>query len=82
MGRGSGVAYRYGTMRDADLEDDDERFLRQYALPEEDLRHIRYWRPWRGEYRWFRAPNVVCIEKARRARESRPRDLAGPKPAA
>lgn len=50
-----------------DTEDEGEAFLRSITWAEED-RHRFTSAPWRGEYRWFRSPNVVCIEKARRAR--------------
>ena len=39
---------------------EDEAFLRQLVIPEEDrakyLPHV----PWTGEYRWFRSPNVAA----------------------
>jgi hypothetical protein len=41
-----------------------EAFLRSVTWAEED-RHKFTTAPWRGEYRWFRSGNVVCIEKAR-----------------
>jgi hypothetical protein len=52
--------------QDEDAEDED--FLRRVVLPEED-RH-RYGVPWSGGYRWFRSPNVICLEQYRRRRES------------
>jgi hypothetical protein len=39
--------------------------LREWTFPEED-RALFTTAPWRGEYRWFRSPNVVCIEQWRR----------------
>jgi hypothetical protein len=39
----------------------DEIFLRRVVFPEED-RHLFTTAPWRGEYRWFRSPNIVPIE--------------------
>jgi hypothetical protein len=45
---------------------DDEAFLRRLIFPEED-RHRFTATPWRGGYRWFRSPNVVCIEHYRAA---------------
>jgi hypothetical protein len=44
---------------------DDETFLRRIVFAEED-RHLFTIAPWRGEYRWFRSPNVVAIEHWRR----------------
>lgn len=47
--------------------DDEHAFARQLTLPEED--RAKYTSaPWQGGYRWFRSPNVVCLEKARRLR--------------
>jgi hypothetical protein len=43
----------------------DHEFLRQLTIPEED-RRLYTSAKWDGEYRWFRSPNVVCLEKARR----------------
>jgi hypothetical protein len=39
----------------------DEAFLRRVVFPEED-RYLFTTAPWRGEYRWFRSPNIVPIE--------------------
>ncbi len=52
----------------------DETFLQRIVFPEED-RHLFTTTPWRGEYRWFRSPNVVPIEHWRRVgddQENRP----------
>ena len=46
-------------------EAEDEAFLRQLVLPEEDRAKYTS-QPWSGEYRWFRSPNVVCLEHYRR----------------
>jgi hypothetical protein len=35
--------------------------LKQWTFPEED-RSLYTTAPWRGEFRWFRSPNVVCLE--------------------
>jgi hypothetical protein len=43
----------------------DMQFLREWTFPEED-RALFTTAPWGGEYRWFRSPNVVCIERWRR----------------
>jgi hypothetical protein len=39
--------------------------LREWTFPEED-RALYTTTPWRGEFRWFRASNVVCLEQWRR----------------
>ena len=40
-------------------------FARQLFLPEEE--RVKYTSvKWDGGYRWFRSPNVVCLEKYRR----------------
>jgi hypothetical protein len=45
--------------------DEEHELLRQCTIPEED--RAKYTSaPWSGEYRWFRSPNVVCLEKVRR----------------
>jgi hypothetical protein len=45
--------------------DEEHELLRQYIIPEED--RAKYTSAqWSGEYRWFRSPNVVCLEKVRR----------------
>jgi hypothetical protein len=43
----------------------DEAFLRAWTLPEEDRGKYTS-QPWNGEYRWFRSPNIVCLEQYRR----------------
>jgi hypothetical protein len=48
---------------------DEETFLRHLVPPEED-RSLYRMPPWTGGFRWFRSPNVVCLEKARRLRDS------------
>jgi hypothetical protein len=42
----------------------DEVFLRAMTFPEEERAN---WTtsPWRGEFRWFRSPNVIALEKWR-----------------
>jgi len=44
--------------------DEEQAWLRQFVIPEEDRPRFTSM-PWRGEYRWFRTDNVVCLEKAR-----------------
>jgi hypothetical protein len=43
-------------------DDDDLAVLRRCMRPEEDMRQYRQRTPWKGEYRFFRSENVVCIE--------------------
>jgi hypothetical protein len=47
----------------------DEVFLRRIVFAEED-RQLFTTAPWRGEYRWFRSPNVVPIEHWQRPTSS------------
>jgi hypothetical protein len=44
---------------------DDETFLRQVIIPEED-RHLFTTTPWSGGFRWFRSSKVMPIEHWRR----------------
>jgi hypothetical protein len=48
--------------------DAERAWLRRVTFPEEH-RHRHTTAPWRGEYRCFAAPNVVCIETARLVRK-------------
>ena len=60
---------KMGTISDAIAQYDDEHsFARSVTLPEEDRPKYTSVR-WQGGYRWFRSPNVVCLEKARRIRQ-------------
>jgi hypothetical protein len=45
--------------------DAEHAFARQVLPPEEDRVKLTA-APWEGGYRWFRARNVVCLEKARK----------------
>ena len=45
--------------------DEDHELLRQCVIPEEDRAKYTSAK-WSGEYRWFRSPNIVCLEKVRR----------------
>jgi hypothetical protein len=45
--------------------EEEHEFARSILLPEEDRRIVSPI-PWQGGYRWFRSPNVICLEKARR----------------
>jgi hypothetical protein len=57
------------TIREAlDAYDQAHAFARQVLPPEEDRARL-ITAPWQGGYRWFRAPNVICLEKARRLKE-------------
>jgi hypothetical protein len=44
---------------------EDEQFLQQFVVPEED-RYRFTTAPWTGEYRWFRSANIVPLEHYRR----------------
>lgn len=46
----------------------DEAAMRAITFPEED-RHLFTTAVWRGEYRWFRSPDVTPIEWYRRGRK-------------
>jgi hypothetical protein len=48
--------------------DEQHAFAREIILPEEDRRLLFPTIPWTGGYRWFRSPNIVCLEKYRRLR--------------
>jgi hypothetical protein len=50
-----------------DAYDAEYTFARRFLLPEEDRAKVTPVR-WEGGYRWFRAPNVICLEKARKLR--------------
>ena len=45
--------------------EEEHGFARSILMPEEDRLAITRL-PWQGGYRWFRSPNVICLEKARR----------------
>jgi hypothetical protein len=47
----------------------DHAFLRQFVIPEED-RCLFTTVKWSGEYRWFRSPNVVALEKVRAIKQA------------
>jgi hypothetical protein len=47
-------------------EEEDETFLRGLVLPQEDC--MRLGVAWTGGWRWFRSPNVVCLEQYRQRR--------------
>jgi hypothetical protein len=45
-------------------QDPGEEFLQRFTWPEEDRCKFTT-APWSGGYRWFRSPNVVCLERYR-----------------
>jgi hypothetical protein len=49
-------------------EEETDQFWQQLIFPGED-RHLHTSQPWNGGYRWFRSPNVVCLEQYRRRRK-------------
>jgi hypothetical protein len=53
--------------KELEAYDAEYAFARQVLPPEEDRMRLPLWR-WEGGYRWFRAPNVICLEKARKLR--------------
>ena len=42
--------------------DEDMDVLRLCMRPEEDLREYCRRVPWKGEFRYFRSDNVVCVD--------------------
>jgi hypothetical protein len=55
------------TKREPNDRSEDEAFLRRFVVPEEDRSRFTSAK-WTetGGYRWFRSPNVVCIEHYRK----------------
>ena len=49
---------------------EEEAFLRQWTICEEDRSKFTS-QPWCGEFRWFRSPNVVCLERYRQRKARR-----------
>ena len=45
---------------------EEEAALRRYIMAEEDRAKLTS-EKWTGGYRWFRSPNIVCIEHYRAA---------------
>jgi hypothetical protein len=56
-------------MREHKLPDwwyaDEETFMRNLVAPEEE-RHLYGMPPYSGGFRWFKAPNIICLEKVRK----------------
>jgi hypothetical protein len=46
----------------------EHEFARQVTLPVEDRATYMPTAKWEGGYRWFKAANVVCLEKVRRVK--------------
>jgi hypothetical protein len=46
--------------------EEEVEFFRAVVIPEEDRRLFTSV-PWRGEFRWFRSPNIIPMEKWRRS---------------
>jgi hypothetical protein len=44
-----------------------DSFLKQWIFAEEDRAKFTTY-PWAGGFRWFRSPNVVCLEQERERR--------------
>jgi hypothetical protein len=49
----------------ARLVREDDQFWQALVPPEEDRAEYTT-APWTGGYRWFRSPNVICLERYRR----------------
>jgi hypothetical protein len=58
-----------------------DSFLREWTFPEEDRSKYTS-RPWSGGFRWFRSPNVVCLEQERYRRQRQIPQKPPQKPAA
>jgi hypothetical protein len=56
---------------------EDEAFLREWTIPEEDRAKFTV-EPWNGEFRWFRSPNIVCLEHYRHKKAREHRNCLGP----
>ena len=56
---------------------EEDEFWKTWTLPEEDRRAFTS-APSCGGYRWFRSPNIVCLERYRPTRKdgAHPRDPA------
>jgi hypothetical protein len=66
IGRGSQVVST--SIKKALEEYDQEHAFAQLVIPPEEDRARLPLARWEGGYRWFRAPNIICLEKARRLR--------------
>jgi hypothetical protein len=51
-------------------EDEDEAFLRQIVLSDEDRQRQHPTTKWTGGFRWFRSNNVVRLEVCRSQEEN------------
>jgi hypothetical protein len=50
-------------------DDIDHAWKRQFVIPEEDRASYTTMK-WNGGFRWFRSPNVVCLEHYRGKRQT------------
>jgi hypothetical protein len=57
--------------RESDDIEDDDAFLQQLIISEEDRRRLFPRTTWTGGYRWFRSPNVIPLERYRKFSEER-----------
>jgi hypothetical protein len=55
----------------------DGSFLREWTIPEEE--RAKYTTTQTGDtaYRWFKSPNIVCLEHYRKKAESMPKPSSG-----
>jgi hypothetical protein len=53
---------------DVQKRHDSDAFLREWTIPEEDRAKYTT-QPWAGEFRWFRSPNVICLEQYRQRKQ-------------
>jgi len=61
-------------------KDPGEEFLQKLTWPEEE-RYLYTTAPWDGGYRWFRSPNVLCLERYRaRKQATGGKDDTSPRP--
>jgi hypothetical protein len=68
-------------MTEPKTNDDEDAWLRQWVVPEEDRR--QYTSTPNSGYRWFRSANVVDLETVRRKKRRQPGSQAkDPQPAA
>lgn len=56
------------TIKEALAAYDAEHTFARRVLPAEEDRRRLTTAQWQGGFRWFRAPNVICLEKARKLR--------------
>jgi hypothetical protein len=54
----------------------EEEIMRDLVFPEEERAQWTAAK-WDGGFRWFKSPNVICLERARKAREAKRLTLPG-----